>query len=296
MKTVIEQASEIGFCFGVRRAIDILETKVKIHTNIESLGDVVHNEQVMRRLAEKGINVIRSIEDVKGGVVAISAHGVSPDIEEKLKAKNIELIDTTCPYVRRAQLAARKFSEAGYFTLVYGEAQHTEVKGILGWAGNQGIATLDIKDIRDLKIIPRRIGVLSQTTQIPDRYNLFVKDLIDIVLKKDAEVRILDTICHDIRIRQSISFDLAQKVDLMLVVGGHSSANTKRLFELCSSAAETYLIDNVEALDLSWLKGKNKIGITSGTSTSLQTIEEIVRKIQKTIKKDQSIIRTGNSI
>jgi 4-hydroxy-3-methylbut-2-en-1-yl diphosphate reductase len=286
MKTIIEQASEIGFCFGVRRAIDILETKIKIYDKIESLGDVVHNEQVMRQLAEKGINVIRSIEDIKGGVVAISAHGVSPDIEAKLKAKNIELIDTTCPFVRRAQLAARKFSEAGYFTVVYGEAQHTEVKGILGWARNQGMAALDIKDIRDLHNIPRRIGVLSQTTQIPEKYNSFAKDLIDVVLKKDAEVRILDTICHDIRVRQSISFDLAQKVDLMLVVGGHSSANTKRLLELCSGAAETYLIDSVDSLDLSWLKGKNKIGITSGTSTSLQTIEEIVRGIQKIIQED----------
>jgi 4-hydroxy-3-methylbut-2-en-1-yl diphosphate reductase len=284
MKTTIEKASEIGFCFGVRRAIDILENKVKSCGKIESLGDVVHNEKVMRELAEKGISVIKNIGDIKSSVVAISAHGVSPDIQEKLKEKNIELIDTTCPFVRRAQQTARKLYEAGYFTIVYGEAQHAEVKGILGWAQNKGTATLDINEVRKLEYPPRRIGIIAQTTQIPEKFNSFIKDLIDIVSIKDAELRIIDTICHDIRKRQSISFDLAKRVDLMLVVGGHSSANTKRLLELCSMAAETHMIDSVEKINLSWFKGKNKIGITSGSSTSLQSIEEIVDKIQKTIQ------------
>lgn len=280
MKTNIEQASEIGFCFGVRRAIDILENKVKEYGKVESLGAVVHNEQVMQNLAEKGISVIQSVEDIRGRAAAISAHGVSPEIEAELKEKKIEIIDTTCPFVKRAQLSARKLAEAGFFVVVYGEAKHAEVKGILGWAKGQGMATLDIQDFKNSNILPRRIGILSQTTQIPENFNAFVKELLDLILVKDVEIRIVDTICHDIRKRQTVSLDLAHKVDLMIVIGGHSSANTRRLLELCSTVTETHMIGRVEEIDLSWLKGKQSIGVTSGTSTSLKTIEEIVNKLK----------------
>jgi 4-hydroxy-3-methylbut-2-enyl diphosphate reductase len=279
METRIEKASEIGFCFGVRRAIDILENKVAEHGKLETLGAVVHNEQVMQRLGEIGISVIQSVKEIKGKVVAISSHGVSPQIETELRAKRVEVIDTTCPFVRRAQIAARRLSEAGFFVVIYGEAQHPEVKGILGWANGKGIATLDVKNVTISHNIARRIGILSQTTQIPEKFTAFVKDMLDLALTKDVEIRILDTICHDIRKRQSISLDLANKVDLMLVIGGHSSANTKRLLELCSAVTETHLIDKVEEIDPSWLKGNQKIGITSGTSTSVQTIDEVLRRL-----------------
>jgi 4-hydroxy-3-methylbut-2-en-1-yl diphosphate reductase len=282
MKPKIEKASEIGFCYGVRRAVDILEKKVKEHGKLQTLGAVVHNEQVMQSLAEIGINVIYDIDNFKGNVIAISSHGVVPEIESELRRKKIDIIDTTCPFVRRAQISARRLAEAGFYVVIYGETKHPEVKGILGWASGNGVATLDVHNIKFDQSIPRRIGILSQTTQIPEKFTLFVKDMLDLTLTKDVEIRILDTICHDIRKRQSISLDLAKRVDLMLVIGGHSSANTRRLLELCSEVTETHLIDRVEEIDPSWLKSKQNIGITSGTSTSVQTIDQVFDRLTTT--------------
>lgn len=276
----IEKAREIGFCFGVRRAINILEKAVRENGNLETLGDVVHNERVMQRLSEIGINVIHSMDEIQSSVVAISSHGVSPQIEAELRARNLKIIDTTCPFVRRAQIAARRLSEAGFWVVVYGEARHAEVKGILGWAQERGIATLDVRPLIMSSKIPRHLGILSQTTQIPENFIKFLQEMIDLTLTRDSEIRIIDTICHDIRQRQAYSLELARNVDLMLVVGGHSSANTKRLEELCSQVVETHHIEGVEEINLSWLKGKKHIGITSGTSTAEQTIDEIVKYLE----------------
>jgi 4-hydroxy-3-methylbut-2-en-1-yl diphosphate reductase len=280
MNMQIEKASEIGFCFGVRRAIDILEKNVKEYGKLDTLGDVVHNEQVMQRLSKLGINVIHEIADIGSNIVAISSHGVSPETLAELKANNLYVIDTTCPFVRRAQLSAKRLSEAGFFVVIYGDSEHSEVKSILGWAGGYGIATTNVRDVNSAKARPRRIGILSQTTQVPEKFTDFTKNILDLVFTKDVEIRILDTICHDIRKRQMISLELAKRVDLMLVIGGQASANTKRLFELCSSITESHLIDTMEAIDVSWLKNKHVVGITSGTSTSIQTIDEVIQKLK----------------
>jgi 4-hydroxy-3-methylbut-2-enyl diphosphate reductase len=189
------------------------------------------------------------------------------------------VIDTTCPFVKRAQIAARRLAEAGFYVVIYGEAQHPEVKGILGWAQENGIAILDVKDLIIPEKASRRIGILSQTTQIAENFIQFAKDIIDITLSKDVEIRIMDTICHDIRKRQIVSLELAEKVDLMLVVGGHFSANTKRLAELSSQVTETYLVGTAEEINTEWLKGKSKIGVTSGASTSEQTIDDVIKHL-----------------
>jgi 4-hydroxy-3-methylbut-2-enyl diphosphate reductase len=280
MKAEIKIGSEIGFCFGVQRAIDILQKEIKIYGHLETFGAVVHNEQVMQKLSDIGIDVVQNIDDIKSQVIAISSHGIEPLIENELRKNNIKVIDTTCPFVRRAQNSARKLSDSGYFVVIYGEAQHSEVKGILGWAGGKGLATLDSSDINMAQNLTKRIGILSQTTQIPENFIEFVKKIVDTTLTKDVEIRIQDTICHDIRIRQKSALELAKVVDLMLVIGGHSSANTKRLSELCSSLTETHLIDTFREIDISWLKQKSKIGLTSGTSTSPETINEVISTIK----------------
>jgi len=164
--------------------------------------------------------------------------------------------------------------------IVYGDAQHPEVKGILGWAKGQGLATLDEEPIATLEPLPRRLGILSQTTQVPAYFIEFVKKLIDIALIKDAEIRIIDTICHDIRERQGAALELARRADLMLVVGGRSSANTNRLAELCSKVTETYLIETVEDIQPTWVQGKAHIGITSGASTAEQTVDEVLKSLK----------------
>jgi len=200
----IEKAAGMGFCFGVRRAIDILEKVAGERGSVETLGPVVHNKQVVQRLTDIGVRVARDIDDIKGDTVATGAHGVSPQIEEEIRDRHIHIVNTTyCPFVRRAQLVAARLVKAGFFVVVYGDADHPEVKGILGWAGGKGLATLDEKAVATLTPLPRRIGVFAQTTQIPANFTEFAKKLIDSAFIRDSELRIIDTICHDIRKRQA---------------------------------------------------------------------------------------------
>jgi len=276
----IEKTGEIGFCFGVKRAIDILEKVARERGVVETLGAVVHNQQVLQRLAETGVRIAQGVDDIGGDVVAISSHGVSPQIEEEIRARHIDIINTTCPFVHRIQTAARRLAQTGFFVIIYGDADHTEVKGVLGWANGKGLATLDEKSIAELDSLPRRLGVLSQTTQIPAHFTEFVKRLIDSAFTKDSELRIIDTICHDIRKRQAAALELANRVDLMLVIGGHGSANTNHLAELCSTATEIHLVETAEEISPSWFQGKHHIGITSGASTPEPTIDEVLMKLE----------------
>ena len=276
----IEKTEEIGFCFGVKRAIDMLEKVVAERGGVEMLGAVVHNQQVLQRLAEIGVRVAKSVDDIKGDTAAISSHGVTPEVEEQLKARNIGIVDTTCPFVNRLQNAARRLAQSGFFIVIYGSADHTEVKGVLGWAESKGLATLDEKDIFKLNPLPRRLGVLSQTTQIPAYFVEFVKKLIDGSFSRDSEMRIIDTICHDIRRRQAQALELAGRVDLMLVIGGKGSANTNRLVELCSAVTETHLIETAAEITPAWFEGKQTIGVTSGASTAEVTIDEVLARLK----------------
>jgi 4-hydroxy-3-methylbut-2-enyl diphosphate reductase len=277
----IEKTREIGFCFGVRRAMEMLEKVVAERGGVETLGAVVHNQQVLHRLAESGVRVAESVEDIRGDAVAISSHGVAPEVEEQLKERHINIVDTTCPFVNRLQNAARRLAESGFFIVIYGDAGHTEVKGVLGWAGGKGLATLDENDIFKLEPIPRRLGVLSQTTQIPANFVGFVKRLIDGAFGQDSEIRIIDTICHDLRKRQAQALELATRVDLMLVIGGKGSANTNRLAELCSAVTETHLIETAADIDPAWFEGKQTIGVTSGASTAEATIDEVLARLRE---------------
>ena len=276
----IEKTGEIGFCFGVNRAIDMLEKVVAERGGLETLGAVVHNQQVLQRLAGIGVRVAKNVDDIKGDTVAISSHGVTPEVGEQLKERHIGIVDTTCPFVNRLQNAARKLAQSGFFIVIYGYADHTEVKGVLGWAEGKGLATLDEKDIFKLDPLPRRLGVLSQTTQIPAHFVGFVKKLIDGAFGRDSEMRIIDTICHDIRRRQAQALELAGRVDLMLVIGGKGSANTNRLVELCSAVTKTRLIETAAEIDPSRFEGKQTIGVTSGASTAEATIDEVLARLK----------------
>lgn len=281
MMVKIEKAAGTGFCFGVKRAITILEKTTKERGSVETLGAVVHNKQVLQRLETIGVKVADSIEKVKGNTLAIGAHGVGPEVEAKIKARNLNIIDTTCRSVHRAQAIAERLSKAGFFVVVYGDADHPEVKGILAWTDGKGIATQDAEVIEKLKPLPKRIGVLSQTTGIPESFINFVKGLLDTAFSKDSELHVVDTICHDIRRRQTSAQKLAEKVDLMFVVGDHTSANTNRLAELCKKITETHFIETADEIKPSWLKGHKHIGITGGASTAEETINEVLTRLEK---------------
>ncbi len=277
----IEKANKTGFCFGVKRAINSLEKVARERGSIETLGAVVHNQQVLQKLSEIGVQVVKNIDEIKGDTVVTSSHGVSPELEDRIRARHIDIISTTCPFVRRAQVAARRLAESGFFVIVYGDVDHPEVKGILGWAKGKGIATTDEKAVAALDPLPRRLGILSQTTQVPAQFAGFAKKIIDLALNKDSEIRIIDTICHDIRERQTAALELARRADLMLVVGGRSSANTNRLAELCAEVTETHLIETAAEIEPAWPKGKKLVGVTAGASTDERTVDEVMEKLEK---------------
>ncbi|OGO35435.1 MAG: 4-hydroxy-3-methylbut-2-enyl diphosphate reductase [Chloroflexi bacterium RBG_16_57_8] len=280
MSFLIEKAARTGFCPGVKRAMDIVTRAAAEHGHIETLGAVVHNQQVIDGLIGIGVEVVKRVEDIKGKVVVTSSHGVSPEVDDLIKSRGIEAIGTVCGDVRRAQVAARRLAEAGFLVIVYGDANHPEVKGILGWAKGEGIATVDDNVVAALNPMPRRVGVLSQTTQVPDSFAAFAKRVVDLALKRDAEIRIIDTLCHELRERQASAVELARRADLMLVVGGRSSANTNRLAELCSQVTETHLIETAEEILPGWLTGKKLVGITAGASTAEETVNEVVARLE----------------
>jgi 4-hydroxy-3-methylbut-2-enyl diphosphate reductase len=275
----IEKASKTGFCFGVRQAIDTLEKIARERNGVETLGAVVHNQQVLQKLAEIGVKVVYNIDDIEGDIVVTSSHGISPDLEDQIRSRHNEVINTTCPNVRRAQKAAARLVDAGFFVIVFGDADHPEVKGILGWAKNRGLATTDESVVGALEPVPRRLGILSQTTQVPAHFREFVKKIIDLALRKNSEIHIIDTMCNDLPERQDAALELARRSDLMLVVGGHSSANTNRLAEICSRVTETHLIETATEIDPEWLRGKQHIGVTSGASTAEDTVNEVMRRL-----------------
>ncbi len=280
MSLKVKKAAGIGFCMGVRRAIDILEKVAAERDGVETLGAVVHNQQVLRRLGEIGVKIVKSVGELQGDVVVVSSHGVGPKVIEEIKLRNIEVVDTTCPFVKRAQVAARRLAESDFFTIVFGDVDHPEVKGILGWAAGKGMATQDAATFIGIDNPPRHLGVLSQTTQIPADFARFATEIVNYALVKDSEIRIIDTICHDIRWRQTDTLILAKESDLLLVVGGQTSANSRHLFELCAKITKTYLIETADEIQKTWLSDKSRIGVTSGASTDEQTIDEVVARLE----------------
>ncbi len=280
MTLVIEKAARTGFCLGVKRAIDTLEMVVAERGGIETLGAVVHNRQVLQRLAGRGVRVAGDIDDIQGDSVVVGTHGISPEAEDRIRRRGVEIINTTCPFVRRAQKVANRLARSGFTIVVFGDSGHPEVKGILGWGGGNGLATLDSESVAATCGATRRLGVLSQTTQIPDRFADFARDVIGAVLDKDSEISVVDTICHDIRQRQAAAIELAGHVDLMLVVGDRASANTNRLAELCATVTGTQLVETAADVEPAWLDGITRVGVTGGASTAEETIDEVVARLR----------------
>ena len=274
----IEKASEMGFCTGVRRAIDILERTAQKLGPLETLGPVVHNQQVVDRLALAGIRVAESLDQLQGNVLAISSHGVGLEVREDIERRGLKVIDTTCPFVRRAQLAARRLADAGFFVIVFGEESHPEVQGVLGWTRGKGVATLALPKFDRL---PRRIGILSQTTQSFAGFARFVADLVQSDLIAFSELRVVNTVCDATRKRQQAALELAKRVDVMVVVGGRTSANTRRLAEICSSVGvNTHQIETAAEIDPAWLRDHFRVGVTAGASTPDYVIDEVVAKLK----------------
>jgi 4-hydroxy-3-methylbut-2-enyl diphosphate reductase len=280
----IEKASDLGFCFGVRRAIRLVEEAARKQGPLQTLGPIVHNRQVVEELETKGIEVAPGLHAIDSERVAITSHGVAPQVADMLKSRGLKVIDATCPLVQRAQRAARRLAAAGFFVLVFGDSAHSEVQGILGWAGDNALAALEAPKLERL---PRRVGVLSQTTQSTAHFARFLQQLINSGIASLSELRIVNTICEATTKRQQAALELTGRVDLMIVIGGRHSANTSHLAESCAAAGvETHHVETAAELDPAWLINRRRIGVTAGASTPDRIIDEVITKLEEMAKDD----------
>lgn len=273
-------ARDMGFCWGVRRAIDIMEKAADEKGEIISLGPIVHNPQVVRELEERGVRTAGELSDGDSLPVAITAHGVGPDVLEDARSRGNEVIDTTCPIVTRSQRWAKKMAEAGFTVVIFGDPNHREVRGVLAWAGANAIAIQDGDPLpADL---PSRLAVISQTTQSPKRFAEFLSRLMQEHIGKISELRVINTLCDVTSSQQAAARELAQEVDLVLVVGGRSSANTRHLLDVCKEEGSVaYHVEGPDDLMAEWLKGCERVGVTAGASTPDSAVEAVVRQVQR---------------
>lgn len=277
----IEKARVLGFCFGVRRAVKLIEKAAGEGHGVETLGAVVHNKAVTDRLQRKGARVIGNLSEAAGPVVAISSHGAGPETSRQIHALNMRIVDATCPSVRSAQRVAEELSGAGFRVVVFGDAGHPEVKGIIGWTAGNGSASLDAAEIL-AAARPENLAIISQTTQNPADFADFVSLITQKWLAGCREIRVVNTICKATMRRQSAAAELAAKTDVMIVVGGRASSNTKRLAEVCRNAGvDTHLVETAEDIDPAWLKGRRRAGVTAGTSTPEEDIEAVMERLRR---------------
>ena len=278
----IIRASEMGFCFGVRRAVEMMEDAVKQRGPMVSLGSVVHNPQIVEKLRGDGLDVITDVRDANSRPVAITAHGVSRQVIQDLEASGAEIIDTTCPIVTRSQQWAHRLSEEGFAVVVFGDPNHKEVRGVLGWAHGHVQVWSSEDDVKELPDgFPSRVGVLSQTTEVEGRFASFVKALLEKNMHRISELRVLNTLCHATTAQQAATMHLAAEVDLMIVVGGRESANTRHLAVVSRDCGvETYHIETADEIQPDWLHGHNKVGVTAGASTPDFVIDQVVTRLE----------------
>ena len=268
-------AEHLGFCYGVKRAIEIARQNASSDGSSSTLGPIIHNPQMVERLKNEGVGTVGSLEEMDDGLIIIRSHGVGPKVYEEAESRGLELVDATCPHVKKAQLSAKLLSEEGYTVVIVGEKNHPEVKSIFEWTAQDAYI---IETEAEANALPRigKLGIVSQTTFSGDRF----RSIVSCLLEKSREIKILRTICTATDLRQAAALELAEKVDVMLVIGGKNSANTTRLAQLCATKCKTYHIETVEELQDDWIKDVNKIGITAGASTPDWIIKEVYKQCQ----------------
>ncbi|MCL2103112.1 MAG: 4-hydroxy-3-methylbut-2-enyl diphosphate reductase [Syntrophorhabdaceae bacterium] len=267
-----------GFCFGVKRAISIAyETASKGRDEpIHSLGPIIHNPQAVERLEEKGIRVVDQAEDIIQGKAIIRSHGVTQSERAVLENNNIRIIDATCPFVAKAQDYARMLSLEGYAVAVVGDSNHPEVKGIISYIAEGASVSTNVEEMCEAKHW-RKVGIVAQTTQSLDNLMLFVAE----AMKHFKEVRVFNTICNATKLRQEESTGLAGIAEVMFVLGGYNSANTRRLAEICSAInSRTYHIETEGEVTRPLIEGVSVVGVTAGASTPQWIIDGLAERLK----------------
>ena len=279
MKEVI-LAKSAGFCFGVKRAVDTVYEQTG-KKNVYTFGPIIHNEEVVKDLEKKGVFVINTMEeldDITEGTVIIRSHGVSSAVYEALRKKGVEIVDATCPFVLKIHNIVKQESANGKQIVIIGNEKHPEVEGIMGWFKTQVHVVDTVEKAQNLQLDPQReVCIVSQTTF---NYNKF-KELVEIISEKGYNIIIRNTICNATEERQTEAREIAKRVDAMIVVGGSSSSNTRKLYEICKNECkDTYYIQTLNDLDMTSLGKADCIGITAGASTPNNIIQEVYTNVR----------------
>jgi 4-hydroxy-3-methylbut-2-enyl diphosphate reductase len=276
----VRTASALGFCFGVRRAIEMVEDAAEQKGPIDSLGSIVHNPVVAERLQARGVGIVRGFDAVRSPAVAITAHGAGPEVYRTAQGAKLDLVDTTCPIVARAQRAARRLVNSGFKVIIFGDADHPEVRGVLAWTRGRGVVLASADD--PVEIPRRKVALLSQTTKSEHSFTEFVARFLELHIDRINEVRIINTTCPETEDRYEAARELAEQVDLMIVIGGRNSANTGKLAGTCRAAGvETHQIEREDELDATWLEGRRVVGVTAGASTPDESVAAVVLRIKQ---------------
>lgn len=275
-------AKNAGFCFGVKRAVDTVYEQLGADQPIYTFGPIIHNEEVVRDLKERGVTVINDMEELEQkppGTVVIRAHGVEKGVCEEIKRRGFSIIDATCPFVLKIHRLVERYSGEGCQIVIVGNEDHPEVKGIRSWS--DAACTQVIASREDALAFTadrgKKVCIVSQTTF---NYKKF-QELVEIIKEKGYDIIVLNTICNATEERQTEALAVAKQVDTMIVIGGRNSSNTQKLFEICKNECNnTYYIQTVKDLDLAKLGSVDNVGITAGASTPNNIIEEVQKNVR----------------
>ncbi len=277
-------AKKAGFCFGVQRAIDMVYDEANDQNqNLYTYGPIIHNEEVVSDLESKGVKAIDfdedELNDLLDCTVVIRSHGVAKKIYDSLEAQNCNVVDATCPFVKKIHEIVAKESKDGKTIIIVGSEYHPEVEGIKGWVNGDAYIVNDEADVEGLDLDKGTpVCIVSQTTYNPEKF----AKLVELIGKKGYDSNVVNTICNATHERQSEAKEIAKNVDAMIVIGGKNSSNTQKLYEICKAECEnTFYIQTAKDLDFEDLKNYEKIGITAGASTPKNIIEEVHTECQR---------------
>ena len=277
----IVRAHSMGFCFGVRDAIEVVRELGEAGTEVYTLGAIVHNPQVANELEKINVHVVDSLDDApSGSLLAITAHGAPPNLQEEAEDRGFRVIDTTCPLVTRIQKTASDLVQQRYSVLVYGDPNHKEVRGIVGWSGGKAKVIGSMADLEGWEPT-RRVALISQSTSNVEKFIALARDVVGAMVARGVEIRVINTICRPTKDRQRAVRELARDVEVVIAVGGWASANTRKLVQAAKEeGAEAYQVADPSELQAEWFAGVRRVGLTAGASTPDSVIEETEERIR----------------
>jgi 4-hydroxy-3-methylbut-2-en-1-yl diphosphate reductase len=275
----IRKAVHAGYCWGVERALDIVTSTAEQHPGetVRTLGPIIHNPHVVQSLADQGVQSVNSLDEMSEGTVIIRTHGVAPETYEQARSQGLNVVDATCPLVTLVQNKAKQLVQEGYHLVIFGNPKHPEVIGTIGHAGVKATVIEHPDDVAKMQL-PKRIGVVVQTTQETELLAALLAELAP----RCKEIKVFNTICNPTIERQEAARELAREVQVVIVVGGKNSSNTRHLAEVCrEEGAVAYHIEEAAELDPTWVQGVENVGVTAGASTPGWLMDQVIERIQQ---------------